>query len=382
MMRGGTSRGPFFLATDLPKDPAARDAVLISVMGAGHELQIDGIGGANAVTSKVAIIARSSHPDADVDYLFAQVKVRERVVDTSPNCGNMLAAVGPFAIESALVPAVDGLTRLRIFNVNTGKIIESSVLTPQRQVTYVGDTEISGVPGTAAPILLTFMDAAGSKTGTLLPTGRAVDIFDGIEVSCVDAAMPVILIRAADLGKTGYETPAALTADTAFIARLEKIRIAAGAAMHIADAADRVIPKPVLLAPGRDGATLTVRYFMPHDCHSALATTGSVALAHACCTPGTLAAELCGPLTLPRVLSFAHPCGRLDVMIERRTADAGLSVSIVRTARRLFEGSVFARIDAPVNEAAAPDASMPRPLFEFVPKGDGTAFIDGHRTNS
>ena len=345
MMRGGTSRGPYFLADDLPSDPAVRDAILISVMGAGHQLEIDGIGGGNPVTSKVAIVSRSTRPDADIDYLFAQVSVRERAVDTSPNCGNMLSGVGPFAIEAGLIPATPGTTTLRIFNVNTGKVIEVTVQTPNGRVTYIGDASISGVPGTAAPILMTFLDAAGSKTGALLPTGKPLDRFEGIDVSCVDAAMPVIIVRASDMGKTGYETYTELNADKDFFARLEKIRIAAGTAMGIANVADKVIPKPIMIAPGKEGTTLTVRYFMPHDCHPALAITGSVALASACATPGTLAAQMCGAVTLPATLSFAHPSGKLDVVADKGDG-AAPKVSVVRTARRLFEGFVFAEIES------------------------------------
>lgn len=350
MMRGGTSRGPYFHVSDLPADIAKRDEILISVMGSGHGLEIDGIGGGNAVTSKVAIVGASSRPDADVDYLFAQVQVNERSVDTSPNCGNMLAGIGPFAIESGLIPAEDGVTRLRIYNVNTNKIIEAAVQTPNKRVTYVGDAEISGVPGRAAPILLTFLDSAGSKTGSLLPTGKPMDQFEGVDVSCIDAAMPVVLIRARDLGKTGYETPAELNQDLGFLARLEKIRIAAGTAMGITNVGERVIPKPILVAPGADGATLTARYFMPHDCHPALAITGSVALANACYTPGTLAAELCGPLSLPATLSFAHPSGWLSTVVEASNSGPIPKVSIVRTARRLFEGHVFAEIEGDSDE--------------------------------
>jgi 2-methylaconitate cis-trans-isomerase PrpF len=352
MMRGGTSRGPYFLADDLPQDTAARDEILLSVMGSGHALEIDGIGGGNPVTSKVAIVKRSQRPDADVDYLFAQVKVLQHAVDTSPNCGNMLAGVGPFAIESGLIAAEAGETKIRIFNVNTGKIIEARIQTPDGEVTYVGDTAISGVPGTAAPILLTFLDAAGSKTGALLPTGNARDRFDGIDVSCVDAAMPIMLVRASDLGKTGSEGWTELNADAAFLARLEQLRIKAGEAMGIQNVADKVIPKPVLVAPGQDGATLTVRYFMPHDCHPALAITGSVAIASACCTPGTIAAEMAGTPSLPAMLSFAHPSGRLDVYAEPGTGTAP-KVSVVRTARRLFEGQVFAVVDKNAGDVAA-----------------------------
>jgi 2-methylaconitate cis-trans-isomerase PrpF len=346
LMRGGTSRGPFFLRADLPADAAARDAVLIAAMGAGHELQVDGIGGGHPLTSKVAIIGPSQVKGADVDYLFAQVKVRERVVDTSPNCGNMLAAVGPFAIETGLVEAADGATLVRIHNVNTGKLIEARIATPDGRVTYEGDTAIDGVPGAAAPVYLAFLDAAGSKTGALLPSGAATDRIDGIAVSCVDAAMPVMIVRAGDLDKTGRETPATLEADRAFMARLERLRIAAGQRMGIADAADRVIPKPVLVAPAVHGGTLATRYFMPHQCHTALATTGAVALATACATPGTIAADIAGRIDLPATLSFEHPSGHLEVRLERRDGTAQPVASIVRTARRLFEGAVLVKRSA------------------------------------
>ena len=206
-MRGGTSRGPFFLAADLPADPVRRDAVLVGAMGAGHALQIDGLGGGNALTSKVAIVGPATVPGADVDYLFAQVKVLEREVDTSPNCGNMLAAVGPFAIEQGLVPARPDTTQIRIHNVNTGKIIEARVATPGGHVTYDGAALIDGVPGTAAPVYLAFVDAAGSRTCGLFPTGATREIIEGVTVTCVDAAMPLVVIEARSLGKTGAETP-------------------------------------------------------------------------------------------------------------------------------------------------------------------------------
>ena len=253
MMRGGTSRGPFFLASDLPSDPNQRDAVLLSVMGAGHELQIDGIGGGNPLTSKVAIVGPSTVPGADVDYLFAQVKVTERSVDTSPNCGNMLAAVAPFAIEAGLVKAQDGVTSVRIHNVNTRKLIEARILTPGRHVAYEGDAAIDGVPGTAAPIQLAFLNAAGAKTGKLLPTGHAIDVIDGVEVSCVDAATPVMLVRGGRPRQVRVRGGESYCTDRAFMTRLESLRIEAGRRMGFANAADLVIPKPVLIAPAVNG---------------------------------------------------------------------------------------------------------------------------------
>ena len=344
LMRGGTSKGPYFLASDLPGDRGQRDAILLAAMGSGHELQIDGIGGGNPLTSKVAIVGPATMPGAEVDYLFAQVKVRERVVDTSPNCGNMLSGVGPFAIEAGLVRAAAGTTTVRIHNVNTGKIIEARVATPGGFVTYDGDTSIDGVPGTAAPVHLAFLDAAGSKTGKLLPTGAPVDHVDGIDVTGIDAAMPLVLIRASDMGKTGWERPDELDSDTAFLKRLEAIRIEAGERMGLKDVAKLVIPKPVLLAKPRAGGTISARYFMPHACHKAMAITGGVGLATACATTGTIAQQMTGPVALPRTLGIEHPSGRLDVRLEIMPGQPAPVALVVRTARRLFEGAVFARV--------------------------------------
>jgi 2-methylaconitate cis-trans-isomerase PrpF len=343
LMRGGTSKGPYFIASDLPTQIEARDRVLVSAMGAGNLLEIDGIGGGHPLTSKVAIVSPSRVPGADVDYLFAQVRVEQRLVDTSPNCGNMIAGVGPFAIEAGMVSAQDGETRVRIFNVNTGKLIEAKVATPGRQVVYDGNASIDGVPGTAAPIHLAFLGAAGSKTGKLLPTGRPLDRVNGIEVSCVDAAMPVVLIRASDLGKTGYETPAEFSADREFMRRLEALRIEAGKLMGIPDAADRVIPKPVLIAPPANGGTISARYFMPHSCHAALAITGSVAVATAAVTPGTLAHAMVGDHALPVMFAIEHPSGRLEVTLDHHPDYVEPAAYVVRTARRLFEGHVLVK---------------------------------------
>ena len=353
LMRGGTSRGPFFLASHLPRDPAKRDALLISAMGAGHELQVDGIGGGNPLTSKVAIVGPASVSGADVDYLFAQVKVAERVVDTSPNCGNMLSAVGPFAIEAGLVCAHDGTTIVRIHNVNTGKIIEARVATPDGRVSYEGDTGIDGVPGSAAPAHLAFADAAGAKTGKLLPTGQATDRILGVEVTCIDAAMPLVIVRAGDLGKTGYESPAELDADAPFLARLEAIRIAAGERKGLKNVAQSVIPKPVLIAAPRNGGTIAARYFMPASCHKAFAITGAVGLSTACVTSGTVAAALAGAIQLPRTVAIEHPSGRLEISLERQAGRSEPVASLVRTARRLFEGAVFARIPIEAHDIKA-----------------------------
>jgi 2-methylaconitate cis-trans-isomerase PrpF len=343
MMRGGTSRGPFFLAADLPAERTARDCFLISALGSGHELQVDGIGGGNSLTSKVAIIGPPTHPHADVDYLFAQVGVLERIVDTSPNCGNMLAGVAPFAIERGLVAARDGTTSVRIHNVNTGKIIEAEIQTPGGSVTYEGDACIDGVPGSAAPIHLTFLDAAGAKTGSLLPTGRAIDVIEGVEASCVDAAMPLVVLRARDLGKNALERPAELDADKAFMRQLEKIRLKAGGRMGLGDVTNKVIPKPVIVGAPTQGGDLAARYFVPHACHKALAVTGSVGLATACATAGTIPSTFLRDASLPRTIIIEHPSGCIQLRLDQR--DGKPSVSLLRTARRIFEGAIFGRVE-------------------------------------
>lgn len=341
LMRGGTSRGPYFLASDLPSDPQARDQVLIQVMGSGHELQVDGLGGGHPLTSKVAIVSPSTVPGADVDYLFAQVNVRERLVDTSPNCGNMLAGVGPFALEAGLVPAKDGVSIVHIHNVNTGKLIEARIETPGGRVNYEGSTAIDGVPGTAAPIHLAFIDAVGAKTGKLFPSGSPKDVVDGVTMSLVDACMPIMAVKAADLGMTGYESPAEFAANRPFMERLESLRLQAGRLMGLGDVRALVIPKPVLIASAREGGTLAARYFMPHACHNAFAITGSVAVATAAVTPGNVIAEVSGTPKLPVDLVIEHPSGRLQVRLEQRPGDKAPVAYLVRTARRLFEGKVL-----------------------------------------
>ncbi|HET6467485.1 MAG TPA: 4-oxalomesaconate tautomerase [Geminicoccaceae bacterium] len=361
LMRGGTSRGPFFLRSDLPADPVLRDQVLLSVMGSGHELEIDGIGGGHPLTSKIAIVSRSTHPDADVDYLFAQAAVLERVIDTSPNCGNMLAGVGPFAIEAGMIAATAPETRVRIHNVNTGKLIEAIVQTPNGAVVYDGTAAIDGVPGTAAPIYLGFLDAAGAKTGRLLPTGSVRDRILGVEATCIDMAMPMVIMRAADFGKTGHEPPPEFDADRAFFARLEPIRRAAGALMGLGDVADRVIPKPVLVTAPAAGGTLEVRYFTPRSCHRAVAATGAIGIATACVLPGSLPQEIAGapgPGGKVKIL-VEHPAGRTPIELELAEPGAEVPVrraSLLRTTRRLFEG----RVHVPDHLFSRPEPSAAR----------------------
>ena len=292
LMRAGTSRGPFFLREWLPADERERDEALVGAIGASDLLQVDGVGGGSTLTSKVAIVSKSSQPGCDVDYLFAQVGVGQKSVDTRPNCGNMLSGVAPFAIEQGLVAAREGETTVRVFNVNTRSRIDVTVLTPGGRVTYEGATGIDGVAGTAAPIRLNFLDAWGSVTGSLFPTGRRIDVIDGLEVSCIDAAMPLVIVRARDLGLTGRESPAELDADRALLDRIEALRCAAGRAMGLGDVSTSVVPKPVIASAGDGDASVTSRYFTPRRCHASHAVTGAIGVATAALPPtGAPAAE-------------------------------------------------------------------------------------------
>jgi 2-methylaconitate cis-trans-isomerase PrpF len=314
-------------------------------MGSPHEYQVDGIGGANPLTSKVAMISKSRHPGADVDYLFAQVLVNEKLVDTKPNCGNMLVAVGPFAIEAGLVPARHPETTVRIFNVNTQALVESIVQTPGGQVTYEGDAAIDGVPGTAAQVKLNFKSAVGSVTGKLLPTGRALDVIDGVEVSCVDVAMPMILMRAEQFGKSGHESAAELDADRELYARMEPIRRKAGELMGMGDVSKLVVPKIGLLAKPRKGGTIASRYFVPYSCHKAHAVTGTVCVASACAIPGTVAAQIAPLPAAPQgVVKIEHPSGMIAIELDvelQSSPPVMRRAALIRTARRLFDGHVY-----------------------------------------
>jgi 4-oxalomesaconate tautomerase len=345
IMRGGTSRGPFLLTSDLPEDIATRDEVLLAIMGSPHEIQVDGIGGSHSVTSKVAMISKSRRPDADVDYLFAQVQIHEKFVDTKPNCGNMLVAVGPFAIDAGLVTARDGETPVRIYNVNTESLVEAIVQTPGRRVIYEGDASIDGVPGTAAPIGINFKSAIGAVTGRMLPTGRPLDVIDGVEVSCVDIAMPLVMMRATDMGKTGHETAAELDSDRALMERMEAIRRKAGVLMGMGDVSKNVVPKLALLARPRNGGTISSRYFVPETCHKSHPVTGTVCIASACAIPGTLAANIAPLRPAPQgMVRIEHPSGMILIDLDADLTNGRQDLrraALIRTARRIFEGSVF-----------------------------------------
>jgi 4-oxalomesaconate tautomerase len=340
LMRGGTSKGAYFLASDLPEQQALRDRVLLAAMGSPDARQIDGIGGGDSLTSKVAIIKPSARADADVDYLFAQVLVDAPRVDYGQNCGNILAGVGPFAIERGLVAVQGDVTPVRIFMENTGQIAIAHVLTPSGAVSYAGEARIDGVPGYAAPLIVEFEDVAGSSCGALLPTGNAVDVFEGVEVTCVDNGMPVVLIRAGDLGLSGYESPEQLDSNAPLKARIEKIRLQAGLRMNLGDVSQRNVPKICLVAPAQAGGALSTRTFIPHRCHTSIGVFGAVSVAVACLIEGSVPAGLARiPAGDVKQLSVEHPTGEFTV--ELRLQDGELvGCGLMRTARLLFDGNV------------------------------------------
>jgi 4-oxalomesaconate tautomerase len=345
LMRGGTSKGPFFLANDLPGDAPTRERVLLAAMGSPDARQIDGIGGADPLTSKVAIISRSSRPGIDVDYLFAQVSVDRPLVDVTPTCGNMLAGVGPFAIERCLVTPKDPITPVTIYMVNTGTVAVAHVPTPGGEVTYAGEASIAGVPGTAAAIRIDFRDTAGSVCGALLPTGNMTDQIDGIEATLIDNGMPMVLLRASDLGKSGYESPAELNSDQKLKMRLETIRILAGERMGLGDVRSKVVPKMTLIAPPQAGGHVMTRTFIPHKCHSAIGVLMAVTVGTACILPRSVARGIMRPQDgAVQRLSIEHPSGEFSVEFQLEHNSGALKVirsSLIRTARALFRGELL-----------------------------------------
>lgn len=344
-MRGGTSKGPFFLASDLPDDVATRDRVLLAALGSPDPRQIDGVGGADPLTSKVAIVSRSSRPGIDVDYLFAQVSVDKPLVDVTPTCGNMLAGVGPFAIERGLVAASEPITPVTIYMVNTGTVAVAHVPTPGGEVRYAGETSIAGVPGTAAAIRIDFRDTAGSVCGALLPTGRELDPIEGIDATLIDNGMPMVVLRAADLGVSGYESPAELNSNQKLKERLEAIRIAAGERMGLGDVRSKVVPKMTLIAAPQSGGHVMTRTFIPHKCHSAIGVLMAVTIGTACILPESVARGIVNPQsgTVQR-LSIEHPSGEFSVEFQVEHDGGKLKVvrsSLIRTARALFRGELL-----------------------------------------
>ena len=344
-MRGGTSKGAYFLASDLPTDIAERDRILLSAMGSPDPRQIDGIGGADPLTSKVAVISPSSRPGLDVDYLFLQVWVDRPEVSDKQNCGNILAGVAPFAIERGLVRGCDPVTQVRIFMVNTSQTVVATVQTPGGKPEYQGNACIDGVPGTAAPIPLSFSDTAGSTCGALLPTGRAVDLVNGIAVTCIDNGMPVVVMRASDVGRTGYETRDQLDKDTELKAQIEAIRLAVGPMMNLGDVKDQTVPKMILLAPPRESGVVSTRSFIPHRAHATIGVFAAVSVATACLLPDSPAHSLARiPDGTTKLMLVEHPTGASPVSLTTDVHDGKTVVTeaaIISTARALFEGRVL-----------------------------------------
>jgi 4-oxalomesaconate tautomerase len=346
LMRGGTSKGLYFHAKDLPRPASARDAALLAAMGSPDPRQIDGVGGAHPLTSKVALISPSKRADADVDYLFLQVVVEKAEVSDSQNCGNILAGVGPWAIENGLVPVAGDTTPVRIHMLNTNSIAVAHVPTPRGAVEYEGDARIDGVPGTAAAIPIDFLDVAGSSCGQLFPTNSSIDRIEELEVTCIDNGMPVVVMRAADLGKRGDESPQDLEADTALKSRIERIRLAVGPRMNLGDVTKKTVPKMCLVSPPRHGGTIHTRTFIPHRVHEAIGVLGAVSVATACVTPGSLAAQVAGltPRSGPQRLEIEHPTGFFTVEMEVALEGDIVRVkrsALLRTARKLMQGQVF-----------------------------------------
>ncbi|MEP1206210.1 MAG: 4-oxalomesaconate tautomerase [Rhizobiaceae bacterium] len=341
-MRGGTSKGGYFLQQDLPSDPDQRQAFLLGVMGSPDERQIDGMGGADPLTSKVAVVAKSERPGVDVDYLFLQVAVDKPVVSDAQNCGNILAGVGPFAIERGLVAAQDGETRVSIFMENTGQIAIATVPTPSGEVSYQGNARIDGVPGTAAAIPLEFKDTAGSSCGALLPTGNVVDEIDGVEVTMIDNGMPCVVMLASAMGISGQESREELEANSDLRSRLEAIRLRCGPLMNLGDVTDKTVPKMTMVSPPQQGGAISTRTFIPHRCHASIGVLGAVSVATACLLEGAPAQKLASiPAGNSKTLPIEHPIGETTI-VARMDGNEVASAAILRTANKLMDGTVFA----------------------------------------
>jgi 4-oxalomesaconate tautomerase len=342
-MRGGTSKGGYFLAEDLPSDTAERDAFLLRIMGSPDDRQIDGMGGADPLTSKVAVVQKSRRDGVDIDYLFLQVFVDQALVSDAQNCGNILAGIGPFAIERGLVAAHNGETKVTIYMENTGQIAVASVQTPGGVPIYSGDAQIDGVPGTAAPVPLEFRDTAGSSCGALLPTGNAVDIINGVACTLIDNGMPCIIMKAQDVGASGYESRDQLDAAEDVKATIEAIRLAAGERMNLGDVSEKSVPKMMLVAPPRNGGAITVRSFIPRRAHAGVGVLAAVTVATAALIKGTPAADVANvPDGHSKSLSVEHPTGETTCVMEVDKDGNVTSAAMLRTARKLMDGVIFA----------------------------------------
>lgn len=348
IVRGGTSRGVYFRRQDLPGDESLRDRILLQILGGPDALQVDGIGGGHPLNNKVAIVSPSARDDADVDYLFLQVIPGESRVSDVQNCGNILAGVGPFAIETGMTDAGSPATVVRVHMLNSGNLCELTVETPDGVVNYEGETGIDGVPGSAAPIVCDFLDVAGSACGALLPTGNTIDTIDDIQMTCIDNGMPVVVLRAADFAISGYESPAELDANDELKSRLETLRRKVGPLMNLGDVADLTVPKMCLVAEPRDGGNICTRTFIPHVCHRSVGVLGAVTVATACLLPGSVTNDIA---TVPdgdgKTMVVEHPSGAFSVRIVTGEGDDGEfrieKAGVIRTARMLFRGDAFVR---------------------------------------
>jgi 4-oxalomesaconate tautomerase len=358
LMRGGTSKGPFFNAADLPADTATRDKVLLAALGSPDKRQIDGLGGAHPLTSKVGIVRKSATPGVDIDFLFAQLQPDKDTVDTSPNCGNMLAAAVPFALETGLLTAQGDTSTFRVLTLNTNMAADITVHTPlqadgSRAVEYEGDARIDGAPGSSAPITINFLDTAGSVCSSLLPTGKVRDRVSvagegfapfEIDVTCIDNGMPLVMFKASDVGRTGYETAAELNADTELKIRLEALRLTTGQLMGLGDVTKKTYPKMTLIAPPRDGGSLTTRSFIPHVCHDAIGVLAAVTVGTACVLDGSVAQGVAVmPAGNPKTISVEHPTGEFSVELGLDPANTQnvIRAALLRTARLLMRGEVM-----------------------------------------
>jgi 4-oxalomesaconate tautomerase len=351
LMRGGTSRGPFFLESDLPADPAERDRLLLAAMGSPDRRQIDGLGGAHPLTSKVGIVRRSTTPGVDLDFLFAQLQPERDTVDTTPNCGNMLAAVLPFALERGLLTAGEGTTTARILTLNTDMQCDVTVLTPGGRLQYTGDARIDGVPGTAAPITINFLDTAGSVCPSLLPSGRVLDEVQvgsaepyTVQATLIDNGMPMVIVRAADFGLSGYESVEELNGNAPLRARIEALRLACGPLMGLGDVASKSYPKMCLVAAPAAGGNVATRCFIPHVCHEAIGVLAAVTVATACVLDGSVTDGIAVlPKGLRKTVSVEHPTGEFSVELELDAHDPQKVVraALLRTARPIMRGEVL-----------------------------------------
>lgn len=349
LVRGGTSKGVFINAADLPEDITLRDQYLLAIMGSPDPRQIDGLGGAHSLTSKAGIISKSTNDDSEITFLFAQLQPNSDLVDTEPNCGNMLAAVVPFALETKMIEPKGDVTTVRVLTQNTGMLSDITVETPNGEVRYDGDARIDGVPGTASPIYIKFLDIAGSLCGSLLPTGSIKDTFTlsngkTVEVTCIDNGMPMVLMTAENFGVTGYESVADYNANTELKAIINQLRLEAAEKMGLGDVSQKNYPKMCLLAPAINGGAVHTRCYIPHVCHDAIGVLAAVTVATACEYPGSVAYPLAKREKGNPVLSIEHPTGEFSVSLDIEEEEGAFVVkgaSLLRTARLLMSGDAY-----------------------------------------